>query len=164
MPCGQPLQGTYDHPANPGAEGWEDLHVRTTVDSNSEPGFPEHRPSGTPGRPGVPASHQRRGRAVDDGRTATTPMVRRRPPSWRGEVHRIALPEVARSAVVLGASPCRWVVQAQLRTRHARCGAICPQALGWFRHAPVSVVFRVSRSGRGLGFGCGHGHGCGHRH
>ena len=43
-------------------------------------------------RPDVPASHEQRGRAWEAGRSATTLLARRRPPSEPGEVHRDALP------------------------------------------------------------------------
>ena len=43
-------------------------------------------------RPGVPASHEQRGRSGVSGRTATTLLARRRPPSEPGEPSRSALP------------------------------------------------------------------------
>jgi hypothetical protein len=43
-------------------------------------------------RPGVPASHEQRGRAWEAGRSATTLLARRRPPSEPEEPYRNALP------------------------------------------------------------------------
>jgi len=58
--------------------------------------------------------------------------------AWRGAPGR-STAGVARSAVVRGAPRYRWVVPAQLRTRHA----------------PVIGVSRVSWRGHGYGYGRG---------
>ncbi len=74
--------------------------------------------------------------------TATTPIVRRRPATQPGEVHRIALPEGARSAVVRRTPRGRKIEPAQQRTWHAR----------WRRYPrPGRNQFRVSSKERGLG-------------
>jgi len=66
-------------------------------------------------------------------------MMRRRPPSWRGEPHRIGPPRgLPGSAIVWIVPRNRKVVPAQWRARHAPVEAICPRAQGRLRHAPVS--------------------------
>jgi len=126
--------------------GWPHHQCRSGWDRVSE--GPRDAPEGgdvcrdrCPGTPaflsafGGPASHHRRGRAEADWGTATTPMARRRPPSWRGEVHREILPRgLPGSAIVLITLGRREVIPTQWRARHA----------------PVSGVPRVLRRGSGL--------------
>ncbi len=124
---------------------------------------PRHRPSGSPGRIGVPAVQRRAIGVVARGlieRAATTPMARRRPASWPGEQTASRLPREPGSAIVREARRCRMVVPAQWRTRHP-AGAGFPAWPGRLRAlslmlsrtrslVPVAVPAPVAASGRFL--------------
>ena len=151
MPCGQPLQDPYAPPANPGAEGREDLHGGTTADSNSDLGFLQLRPSGPPlaaRRPSVAPSAWSLGGFwkdcdhADDAPTACLVV-------WRGAPGRCTA-GVARSAVVRGAPRCLWVDPAQLRTRHApvsgvsACSGAVAVSTGFLATGEGSMTHQIS--------------------
>ncbi len=67
---------------------------------------------------GAPASHHRRGQSVVVGRSVTTPMARRRPPSEPGQPVFWVLPVECPVPICAGAPRCREIFPAQIRTRH----------------------------------------------
>jgi len=93
---------------------WETLALRdgrisTSVQPQTATTILASRSFGLLGRrvaPGVPASHEQRGRAVEVGVSATTLFVRRRPPPEPGQPHRNALPRGLPGSAIVRVEPC----------------------------------------------------------
>ena len=97
---------------------------------------PHHRPSGPPGRIGVPVTQRRTIGVVARGlieRAATTPMARRRPASWPGQQTSSRSPGEPGMGLMRNGTRRREVLLAQSHARHpdgARFSA-CPEVVGW---------------------------------
>ncbi len=120
-----------------------------------------HRPSGPPGRIGVPATQRRPIGVVARGlieRAATTPMARRRPASWPEQQTASRSPGEPGPHFVREARRSREVAPAQKRTRHpdgagfSACREVVGRPVVYRGLRPGTGWVIASRDGRDPGF------------